>query len=309
VRAIVLEDGRLRLDAAYPDPKPKKGEALVRVLRAGICGTDLELLRGYKGFRGVPGHEFVGEVEWSRAKPSLVGRRVVGEINVGCGRCARCRRGDGSERHCARRNVLGILGRDGAFAERLVLPARNLVDVGDLAAETAVFVEPLAAALHVLDAADLRLDTRVVVLGAGRLGRLVAAAAGLKSNCVRIVGRRDASAGDADVVVDCTGSPAGFERAVGLVRPLGTIVMKSTCAGDATIAASALTKIVVDETRVVGSRCGGRDDFENAVALLDVASIDVGPLVEATYPLAKFRRAFDHAARPGALKILLDPTA
>ena len=305
MRALVLTGDGLRLDPSYPDPKPRRDEALVRVRRAGICGTDLELLRGYKGFRGVPGHEFVGEVEWCGKRPELVGRRVVGEINVGCGRCDVCHRGGG--RHCAQRQVLGILGRAGAFAERLALPARNLHEVSVIPEEAAVFAEPLAACVRVLEQVDVRDDTRVVVLGPGRLGRLAAAVMRGRSDDVTLVGRSDATPARADVVVDCTGSPDGFARALDIVRPLGTIVLKSTCAGDAAVPSSLLTRVVVDEVEVVGSRCGWGEHFEAAIFALASGRIDVAPLVEATYPLAEFERAFEHAARSEALKILLDP--
>ena len=306
MKALVLTDAGLRLDANRPEPQPRDDDALVRVLRAGICGTDLELLHGYKGFRGVPGHEFVGVVERCAAKPELVGRRVVAEINAGCRTCERCRGGD--ERHCARRTVLGILGRDGAFAELLAVPARNLLDVGDLAPEIAVFTEPLAAALRAGDSIDIDADPRVVVLGAGRLGHLVAAAMRIELGHVELVGRNDRAEPDADVVVDCTGSPEGFARAVDLVRPRGKLILKSTCGGEAQVPASLLTKVVVNEIDVVGSRCGYRGCFRTALILLGDGKVDVAPLVEATYRLAEFARAFEHAARPGALKVLLDPT-
>jgi len=303
VRALVLGDAGLRLEAAYPDPVPKDDEALVRVLVAGICGTDLEMLRGYKGFRGVPGHEFVGVVEQCASKSELVGRRVVGEINVGCRRCGRCRGGD--ERHCAQRTVVGILGRDGAFAELLALPVRNLVAVGDTAPECAVFAEPLAAAIRVVGQVRVSDRTHAVVLGPGRLGRLVAMALANRTDHVALVGRGEDAPRDADLVVDCTGSPEGLSRAVSIARPGGTVVLKSTCAGDQTVPAAIRNDVVVREITVVGSRCGTRADFETARNSLVAGSVDVAPLVEATYRLDDFARAFEHAARPGALKILL----
>jgi threonine dehydrogenase-like Zn-dependent dehydrogenase len=305
MRALVLGDGGLRLDAAYPEPQARGDEALVRVLVAGICGTDLEMLRGYKGFRGVPGHEFVGVVERCGSKPDLVGKRVVGEINVGCRKCGRCRAGD--ERHCAQRTVVGILGRDGAFAERLAVPVRNLVTVGDTAPATAVFAEPLAAAIRVLEQVRVTDRTRAVVLGPGRIGRLVAMALASRIGNVTLAGRGDDPPRDADLVVDCTGSHDGLARALSIVRPCGTVVLKSTCAGDAPVPLSVLTEIVVREITLVGSRCGTRSDFENACRSLLAGSVGVAPLVEATYGLADFALAFEHAARPGALKVLLDP--
>jgi threonine dehydrogenase-like Zn-dependent dehydrogenase len=306
VRALVLGDAGLRLDAAYPDPEPRDDEALVRVLVAGICGTDLEMLRGYKGFRGVPGHEFVGVVERCDSDAELVGARVVAEINVGCGRCARCRRG--GQRQCARRSVVGIAGRDGAFAERVAVPARNLVPVLDVAPESAVFVEPLAAAIRILGQVRVNDRTRAVVLGPGRLGRLVAIVLASRAERVALVGRRDEAPADADLVVDCTGSPDGLARAVSIARPGGTVVLKSTCAADASVPAALLNDVVVREITVVGSRCGTHDDFETARNSLVVRSVDVAPLVEATYRLDDFARAFEHAARPGALKVLLEPS-
>jgi threonine dehydrogenase-like Zn-dependent dehydrogenase len=275
------------------------------VLRAGICGTDLEMLRGYKGFRGVPGHEFVGVVERCVSRPEMTGRRVVAEINAGCRTCELCRGGD--ERHCARRKVLGILGRDGAFAELLAVPARHLLDVGDLPPDTAVFAEPLAAAFRLLGQVRVTDRTRAVVLGRGRLGRLVASALAMRTRAVELVGRGDATPRDADVVVDCTGAPEGLARAVSAVRAGGTVVLKSTCAGEAGVPASVLTDAVVREVSLVGSRCGTRADLEAARDALVAGTVDVAPLVEATYPLDEFARAFEHAARPGALKVLLDP--
>jgi threonine dehydrogenase-like Zn-dependent dehydrogenase len=306
MRALVLTDEGLRLDAAYPDPEPKDGEALVRVLMAGICGTDLELLSGYKRFRGVPGHEFVGRVERCDSNPDLEGERVVGEINVGCGKCGRCRQG--GERHCAAREVLGLVGRDGAFAEFLCLPARNLHVAGREDDDGDVLIEPLAAAMHVLRDVEVTEDTQVVVLGPGRLGRLVAMVLAGRTSHVALVGRDDAAPPEADLVVECTGSPQGLVRAMSVVAPRGTIVLKSTCAAAGDLPASVVTSAVVDEIAIIGSRCGDSSEFESARNAVSLRSLDVSPLIEATYPLADFARAFEHAARPGALKILLDPT-
>lgn len=306
MRALVLDAGRLRLEPSHPEPKPRRGEALVQVRRAGICGTDVELLRGYKGFSGVPGHEFVGEVLGCALRPELVGRRVVGELNAGCGRCSRCRRG--GERHCRQRRVLGISGMDGAFAERVALPARNLHVADAIASDdAAVFVEPFAAVLRIFDQTKVTKATRVVVLGRGRLGRLAAAILQRKSDHVTLAGRDDPAPRDADLVLDATGSPDGFARALDAVRPLGTIVLKSTCAGDAAIPASLLTKAVVDEVTIVGSRCGTHEAFDAAIAQIALGRPKLAPFVEATYALADFERAFEHAARPGAGKVLLDP--
>ena len=306
MKALVLGDAGLALDESYPEPKPKGDEALVRVLRAGICGTDLEMLRGYKGFRGVPGHEFVGVVERCASRPALEARRVVAEINVGCRHCNWCRGRD--ERHCAQRTVLGILGRDGAFAELVTVPVRNLVEVGDIEPHIAVFAEPFAAAMHVVHQVRITERTRAAVLGPGRLGRLVARALASRTERITLVGRGDTLPPDSDVVVDCTGSPDGLARGVEGVRPGGTVVLKSTCAGDAVISADLRNAIVIREVTVVGSRCGTHSDLETARNTMIFDSDDFTPLVEATYRLADFERAFEHAARPGALKVLLDPT-
>jgi len=307
MKALVLTDDGLRLEASYPDPKPIDGEAIVRVLMAGICGTDLEVLSGYKRFRGVPGHEFVGRVEWCGTNPELEGERVVGEISVGCGTCDRCRRA--GERHCGRRQTLGLAGRDGAFAELLRLPACNLHVAGREDDDSDVFIEPLAAALHVLSEVDVTEETRAVVLGPGRLGRLVAKVLAGRTSHVALVGRGDAAPSDADLVVDCTGSPQGIVRAMDVVVPRGTIVLKSTCSATAALPASIVTAAVVGEIAILGSRCGDSDDFEAARNAIALGAIDVAPLVEATYKLDDFALAFEHAARPGAMKILLDPTA
>ena len=306
MRALVLTDDGLRLEPSYPDPVPKDGEAVVRVLMAGICGTDLELLSGYKRFRGVPGHEFVGRVERCDSNPELEGERVIGEINVGCGACARCLRV--GEHHCSRREVLGLVGRDGAFAEFLRIPARNLHVAGREDDDGDVLVEPLAAAMHVLSEVEVNEETRAVVLGPGRLGRLVAMVLSGRTRHVALVGRGDASPSDADLVVDCTGSPQGIVRAMEIVVPRGTIVLKSTCAATATLPASIVTAAVVDEIALIGSRCGDADDFERARNAVSLRSIDVAPFIEATYRLDDFALAFEHAARPGVLKILIDPT-
>jgi threonine dehydrogenase-like Zn-dependent dehydrogenase len=305
VKALVLGDDGLRFDPSYPDPVPQDGEALVRVLAAGICGTDLELLSGYKRFRGVPGHEFVGRVERCDSDPDLEGERVVGEINVGCRMCERCRRV--GERHCARRETLGIAGRDGAFAEFLRLPARNLHLAGREDDDSDVLVEPLAAALHVLSEVEVTEETHAVVLGPGRLGRLVAMVLSTRTKHFALVGRNDAAPSYADLVVDCTGSPQGIVRALEIVTPRGTVVLKSTCASTATVPASVVTSAVVGEVAIIGSRCGDAADFDTARNAIALNSIDVSPLLESTYKLDDYARAFEHAARPGALKILLDP--
>jgi threonine dehydrogenase-like Zn-dependent dehydrogenase len=292
----------------------------VRVLLAGICNTDLELVKGYHRFTGVPGHEFVGRVEACPTAPEWVGRRVVGEINASCGECAACKARRRS--HCERRTVLGILGRNGAFAERLVLPASNLHAVPDeVSDEAACFTEPLAAALEVQEQVDIRPDDRVVVLGAGKLGQLVARTLGLRVRDLMVVGRDkarlgsladlglkigvggDLPAGRADVVVECTGNAEGLALALRAVRPRGTVVLKSTYHGSTTLDVS---EVVVNEVTLVGSRCG---PFAPALELLAAGRVDVGSLVATRFPLRDGVQAFAEAARPGVLKILLESAA
>jgi 2-desacetyl-2-hydroxyethyl bacteriochlorophyllide A dehydrogenase len=319
MHGLWLEDKHLafRDDVAAPPPS---GEAVVRVRLSGICGTDLELVRGYYPFTGVPGHEFVGVVEEAPGAEEWIGRRVVGEINAACGTCATCRAG--RRTHCPSRTVLGIRGRAGAFAERLALPVENLHEVPPgVPDEEAVFAEPLAAALQIQAQVALRPEQRVLVLGAGRLGTLVARTLARTGALVRVAARlekrraqlaaagidavapEDVAAGSADVVVDCTGHPEGFARARAAVRARGTIVLKSTYAGDAPVN---LSSVVVDEITVVGSRCGA---FAPALDLLRSRAVPVADLVHARFPLARGVDAFAEAARPGALKVLLEHQA
>jgi threonine dehydrogenase-like Zn-dependent dehydrogenase len=321
MQALWLEGGRLAYRPDQPPPSPGPGEALVRVLLAGVCNTDLEMVKGYYPFTGIPGHEFVGRVEAAPSAPEWVGRRVVGEINVVCGTCAACRAG--RRTHCERRTVLGIRGRHGAFAEGLLLPVENLHAVPDgVEDEAACFAEPLAAALQVQEQVTLQPDDRVVVIGAGKLGRLVALSLRLKVDDVLVVGRDEARLaslqaaglrtavsaagvpglpdGRADVVVECTGNPEGLALAARLVRPRGTIVMKSTYHGEARLDVS---RLVVNEVTLLGSRCG---PFPRALEVLAAGGIDAPALVHARYPLREGLRAFEKAARPGVLKVLLD---
>ncbi len=318
MRALVLADGHPSLRDDHPEPRRAPGEARVAVRLAGICDTDLQLARGYLAFRGVPGHEFVGIVE-EADDDTWIGARVVGEINAGCGTCERCRRGD--PRHCAARTVLGIDGRDGAFAERLVLPEANLHRVpASISDEAAVFAEPLAAACRVVAQRPVAAGERAVVLGDGKLGLLIAAVLGHAGAEVRLAGHHPAKLAlarawgvegvleddlpadrGADLVVDATGSARGLEAALRLVRPEGTVVLKTTIAGEHR---GSLAPVVIDEITVVGSRCG---PFPPALALLADGVPDVAPLVEAIHPLADGVAAMDAAARPGARKVLLRP--
>ncbi|HMA39079.1 MAG TPA: alcohol dehydrogenase catalytic domain-containing protein [Gemmatimonadales bacterium] len=313
MKGVWLEDRRLRLrdDLAVPEPPP--GEALVRVLAAGICNTDLELVRGYYPYTGVLGHEFAGEVVSDGA---LAGKRVVGEINAVCGECRACRAG--RRTHCERRTVLGIVNRHGAFAEYLTLPVENLHVIPDgVSTEVAVFTEPLAAALEIQEQVSIAPGMRVLVVGDGKLGQLVAQSLALTGCELVVSGRHDAklellrrrgiatmapdatAAGTFDVAVECTGNHEGFAVAQRALRPRGTLVMKSTYADRLTLDASA---VVVNELTLIGSRCG---PFPKALALLAAGTVDVVPLVTARYLLDRALDGFDHAQRPGALKVLL----
>lgn len=315
MQALVYDGEALQLREDYPRPVPPPGEALVRVRLAGICNTDLEIVRGYMGFRGVLGHEFVGTVEEAEDR-SLIGQRVVGEINAYCGECPTCRAGRPT--HCPHRTTLGIWERDGAFAEYLTLPVRNLHAVPDgISDEEAVFTEPLAAALEILEQVHLRPTDRVVVLGDGKLGLLVAQALALTGCDLLTVGRHreklailarrgiptlleaEAEGLAADVVVECTGRPEGFAAARRILRPRGTLVLKSTYYG---YVEADLTGLVVDEITLVGSRCG---PFPPALRLLQHGLVDVRSLISAVYPLARGVEAFTRAAEPGVLKVLL----
>jgi threonine dehydrogenase-like Zn-dependent dehydrogenase len=301
-------------------PEPGEQEALIRVSPAGICSTDLEIVKGYGHFSGVLGHEFVGVVErvGSAADSAWIGRRVVGTINLGCRRCATCLY-HGPE-HCPDRTVLGIINKDGIFANYATLPVVNLLAVPEtLADEQAVFTEPLAAALRIREQLPLPPGMRAAVVGPGRLGLLIAQVLALAGLDVVVLGRRpaalalpeqlglatglvEAAADNSyDLVVEATGNEAGFAHSLRLVRPLGTLVLKSTFAGNATLN---LTKLVVGEINVVGSRCG---PFAPALDLLDKGAVQVRPLIEGEYPLADALAAFDHAARPGVRKVLLRP--
>lgn len=310
-----LEGQRLALRTDLRTPEPGPGEALVQVLRAGICNTDLELVRGYYPYCGVLGHEFVGRVVQGPAQ--LLGQRVVGEINAVCGECRECRAG--RPHHCLDRTVLGIVGRDGAFAEYLVLPVANLHRVPDvLPTDAATFTEPLAAALEIAQQVAVRPGDRVLVAGAGKLGQLVAQALALCGCEVLAVGRRperlgwlrglgievagpeQVVGGVYDLAVECTGNPAGFELARRALRPRGVLVMKSTYAGRLEVDAAAL---VVDELSLVGSRCG---PFAPALRLLAEGRIATQPLVHSRFPLHQAEAALARAGEPGTLKVLLD---
>lgn len=314
MKAVWLEGGRLRMRHDVPLPRPAPGEALVRVVAAGICNTDLELVRGYYPYTGVLGHEFVGIVEGDSL---LAGRRVVGEINAVCGDCRACR--GGRRTHCERRTVLGIVRRDGAFAEYLTLPEENLHPVPDgVPTDVAVFTEPLAAALEVQEQVAVTPEDSVLVVGDGKLGQLVAQTLALTGCEIQVVGRHESKlallaargirsiadsavvSGAFDVAVECAGDALGFALAQRALRPRGTLVMKSTYAGKLTLDASA---VVVNELTLIGSRCG---PFPKALALLAARAVDVVPLVKARYPLDRALEAMERAGAPGTLKVLLE---
>jgi 2-desacetyl-2-hydroxyethyl bacteriochlorophyllide A dehydrogenase len=317
MNALWLENQTLSFRSDIPVPVPGPGEALVRVRLAGICSTDLELVRGYYPYTGIIGHEFVGEVV--QAEDDLwVGMRVVGEINAVCGECAACRAGRPT--HCEQRNVLGIHARHGAFAEYLTLPLENLHPVPDAIPDgAAVFVEPLAAALEILQQVHIRPTDRVLVLGAGRLGQLVAQVLALTGCDLRVVARHpqqrqlltaqhisalaihDVPPRSMDVVIDATGTPDGFAQARQALRPRGTLVMKSTYAGQLT---ADFSSMVVDEITLVGSRCG---PFAPALRLLASGRVSVLPLIAGRYALKDGLLAMQQAAQAGTMKILLIP--
>jgi len=310
-------DGKLSLrEVATPRRAP--GEALIKVLLAGICGTDREILKGYSAFRGIPGHEFVGRVE-ECDDSQWIGRRVVGEINLACGHCSWCTKGLG--RHCPDRTVLGIVNRPGVFAEYVALPVGNLHEVPDgISDSEATFTEPVAAACEILEQITLPLGTRVAIIGDGRLGLLVTQVLNHAGAQITLIGRHGwkldlargwgvkvVRAGDEElasssfpVTVEATGSPRGVSQALRLVEPRGTVVMKSTFHGAANFDA---TKLVVDEITLLGSRCG---IFTPALDLLRQGHVSVRHLITKTFPLQRGLEAFEFLEKTSALKILLE---
>jgi threonine dehydrogenase-like Zn-dependent dehydrogenase len=314
MRALVY-NGQLALHGDLTASRDERAGALLRILKAGICNTDLELIKGYLDFSGILGHEFVGVVE--QGPDRLLGKRVTGEINVACGACDLCLKGIPSQ--CRRRYTVGIFRYPGAFADFLPLPERNLHIVPDTVSdEAAVFTEPLAAALQVVEAVHVSPRDRVVVLGAGKLGMLAAQVLKLTGADVIVPVRREKQAHlleqwripavdvqdlppeRAQVVVDCTGQADGFAEALRLVEARGTIVLKSTYVG---LPQADLTRIAVKEIRIVGSRCG---PFDAALRLMERGLVDVDSLIEARYPLDEGIRALEHAAEKGVLKVLLE---
>ena len=315
MKGLWLENNQLQLRTNIPIPEPLPGEALVRVLRAGICNTDLELIKGYYPYTGIIGHEFVGVVE--QGSKQLINQRVVGEINAACGDCRFCRRGQPT--HCENRTVLGIVNRHGAFAEYLSLPVENLHLVPEnVSTAAATFTEPIAAALEIQQQIQICKDDRVLVVGDGKLGQLIAQTLALTGCELLVVGRhkdklvnlaaKGIKTGFADSVtdryfdisVDCTGNPEGFNIARRALRPRGILILKSTYAGNLSLDASAL---VVDEITLIGSRCG---PFVPALELLATGKIDVQSLIDSHYPLSQGLAAFEKAKTKGVLKVLLE---
>ena len=315
MKALWLENNRIAVRDIERPRKPD--EALIRIRKAGICSTDLELVKGYYPYTGVLGHEFVGEVV-DTEDPAWMGQRVVGEINVVCSQCEQCL--NGRSTHCENRTVLGITNRDGTFAEFTQLPLRNLHRVPDsIPDEMAVFTEPLAAALEIQQQIQIKPGDRVLLVGAGRLGQLIAQSLALTGCDLRVVARhahqqnlltrrgiRIISEEDAaaqpwrwDVVVEATGSPGGFALARKAVRPRGTLVMKSTYKGEMSVSFSS---IVVDEINIVGSRCG---PFEPALRLMESRQVDPSVLIGDEFKLGDALKAFERAAEPGVLKVLV----
>ncbi|HZS79786.1 MAG TPA: alcohol dehydrogenase catalytic domain-containing protein [Ktedonobacteraceae bacterium] len=332
MRALVCRETGIMLDRDYRLPAPADGEALIRVLLAGICNTDLEIVRGYMGFQGVLGHEFVGVVEavneGSGATPltSLIGKRVVGEINAACHRadCFYCQQN--MPTHCPNRSTLGIVNRDGAFAEYLTLPTRNLHLVPEsVSDEEAVFVEPLAANFEILEQVHVQPTDSVVVLGDGKMGQLAAQVLTLSGCEVTMVGKHEEKLAlvekhgvhtyllddaerfalengrRADIVVECTGSAQGLELALRIVRARGVLILKSTVSGMSSLH---LAPIVIDEIRVQGSRCG---PFGPALRALSRKLVNVHSLISACYALDEGPAAFKRAEQQGVLKVLLKP--
>jgi threonine dehydrogenase-like Zn-dependent dehydrogenase len=315
MKALWLENNQISLRDIQQPNKP--GEALIHIRKAGICSTDLELVRGYYPYTGILGHEFVGEVVDAPDK-TWIGQRVVGEINAACGICEACLKGRPT--HCENRTVLGIVNRDGIFAEYSTLPMQNLHCVPDsVSDEAAVFTEPLAAALEIQQQIQIKPADRVLLVGAGRLGQLIAQTIALtgcnlhvvarhshqqnllKARGIRLTTETEIQPRKWDVVIEATGSSDGFTLARKAIRPRGTIVLKSTYKGEMNVNFSS---IVVDEITLLGSRCG---PFEPALRLLEKREVDPTVLVAAEYKLKDVIKGFEHAAQPGMLKVIIEP--
>lgn len=316
MKATSFDGKNMKFNENYPNPKPN--ESLVKVNLAGICGTDLEILDGYMAYDGILGHEFVGTVEKSK-NPDLIGKRVVGEINAGCGKCESCEKG--MTRHCPNRTVLGILKRDGAFAEYLSLPEKNLHVIPDnITDEQAVFVEPLAAAFEIKEQVSLQPKWNVAVVGDGRLAQLIVKV--LKLTCPNLtcfgrhsskleslvnsgvkikIGIESSDEQSFDLVVEATGSHSGFADTMKLIKPRGTVVLKSTIASRENLD---LTPTVVNEITLIGSRCGL---FKPAIDALASGIVSVDSMIDSVFPLEDFSEAIQYAKKPDTLKVFLKP--
>ena len=315
MKAVVFDNG-LKLDNNYPMPVPQKGEALIKVNTIGICNTDYEITLGYMGYKGILGHEFTGVVEKAENK-DLIGKRVVGEINCGCGQCDWC--AQGLERHCFNRSTLGIWQREGCFAEYVCLPEMNLLVIPDnVTDEEAVFVEPLAAALEILEQVHIPPYKKVIVLGDGKLGLIIALALNAAGLDITLVGKHEEKLNIAkaqgvktellnnlkiekayDFVVEATGSITGFETSLALTKPRGTLILKSTIAASKEFN---LAPIVIDEITVLGSRCG---QFAPALRMLEQKRIDVKPLISDIYAIDDSIAAFERNKEKSSVKVLV----
>lgn len=326
MRAIVYKDNNLKYQTDYPTPKPKNNEALIRVTHAGICSTDLEIMKGYMGFQGIPGHEFVGIVEKCSDK-KLIGKRVVGEINIGCGVCDFCLKK--MQNHCTNRSVLGISNKDGVFAEYITLPIPNLHIIPDsITDKEGVFTEPVAAAFEIIEQVNIRRDDKVCVLGDGRLGLITGQVISLTKCRLTVIGKHKEKLSiikkkgietrllsnppappfnkggleglrEFDYVIDCTGSTSGIEYAMKIVKPRGTIILKTTVAEKSPFNTN---QIVIDEITLLGSRCG---PFPPAIKTLKENSIDVHSLISKVFPLEDGLEALSLASQKDILKVLL----
>ena len=316
MRATAFDGKKLIFDGNYPDPNPD--EALVKISLAGICGTDLEILDGYMDYQGILGHEFVGVVIKSKNK-DLIGKRVVGEINVGCGKCPSCEKG--LERHCPHRTVLGILKRNGTFAEFLSLPEKNLHVIPEsVTDQQAVFVEPLAAAFEIIEQIDLNPDWNVAIVGDGRLANLITCVLKLYCSNITCFGKHEKKLEKIkklgiktkisidsneehqfDLVIEAAGNNSGFHDAMKLIKPRGTVILKSTIASKGNLD---LTSAVINEIKLIGSRCG---TFRPAIEALASKKISIDHLIDSTYPLEKFKEAIEYAKKSNTLKVFLKP--
>ncbi len=314
MRALVKKD-RLYYREDHPLPVPSEGEALIRVRYAGICSTDIEILKGYMGFSGIPGHEFAGVVE-ECTDPELLGKRVTGEINIGCGTCGLCL--SGLENHCPDRSVLGILGKDGAFADYLTLPVKNLHLIPDSVSDKeAVFAEPLAAAFEIMEQVKIGPDERVCVLGDGKMGLLIAQVLHLAGCDLTVAGRHGEKLSMLesrgirtmlgvpgnrafDIVIDAAGSSSALRTALDVVKPRGKIIVKTTVTDRREVD---MNRVVVDEITLIGSRCG---PFEPALKALESKRVDVEPLISRIFPVERGIEAIGYASEKGVLKVLLE---